>query len=317
MRKLIYLFFFIISVNCSNDDSLNNNSSNVVTPPIDQTINPDGTYFHMKVNGANILILDTPPYPSGFNGVSISRMGDIFEIGGSYGITYTTMGTHRLNIIFRKDGQLVTANQSSQNFDLFSGELQYDNFLHYPDNYFTITISSIDEINKRIKGSFFGKLYLDKLNLDSESTSFEATFDWKYGEGGTTPFITVNGVPQYCSAKLNGNSWSALRENSYGTFTAGDPYKFDIHFDSNATVGSYNFTNSSTDNYVRFSKFNTTTRTFDYYNASGVITNSYREFHGANRYSYIGTYTFTAVNPNNPSDIIEVSDGSFRTYQQN
>jgi hypothetical protein len=307
------LLLFLLTASCSNEDSVVNVPEN-----IDSTINPDGTYFHMQVNGTAILFLNNPPFPSGFNYVNIIKSGDFFIIGGIFGSTLTIMGSHRFNLNFRNDGQIISAYQTSQNFDQIDGNLNFNNFLFFPSNYFQISITSIDEVGKRIKGSFQGNLYLNELDLDSESNTFIADFDWKYEDAvSTSDIINIYGIPQYCSAKFNGNLWSALRENTYSTFTCGDPFKIDIHFDSNAVPGSYNFTNNSSDNYIRFSKFNTTTRAFDYYNTTGVIAHSYREYHGGGRYSYIGTFTFEAVNPNDPSDVMQITDGTFRSFQQN
>jgi hypothetical protein len=56
--------------------------------------------------------------------------------------------------------------------------------------------------------------------------------------------------------------------------------------------------------------------TYDYYIISGQVGYTYREYHGYTYYSFIGTFSFTATNPNNPTDIIQVTNGVFRSYQQ-
>jgi len=69
-------------------------------------------------------------------------------------------------------------------------------------------------------------------------------------------------------------------------------------------------------NYITFSKFNTTTLTYDNYSVNGTLNNEYKEFHGMKLYSYFGSFNFTATNVNNPADVVQVTDGKFR-YSQN
>ena len=40
-----------------------------------------------------------------------------------------------------------------------------------------------------------------------------------------------------------------------------------------------------------------------------------REFSKDHNYSFIGTFSFMAVNPNNSADVIQVTNGEFRSYQ--
>ncbi|MFT3795036.1 hypothetical protein [Flavobacterium sp.] len=136
-----------------------------------------------------------------------------------------------------------------------------------------------------------------------------------YSQSEGNSEFSLNGVPQYCNAKFNTVDWKAWTEPQNSIFTSTDAYRIETHFAVTTTPGSYAI-NESSGNYVRFSKFNTATLTYDYYNVTGTIAHSYREFHGAASYSYIGTFNFTAVNPNNPSDVIQVTDGTFRSYQK-
>ena len=55
--------------------------------------------------------------------------------------------------------------------------------------------------------------------------------------------------------------------------------------------GSFSFDSQSTTNYVKFSKFNPVTLVYDYYNVSGQVGYTYREFHGGSNYSFIGTFS--------------------------
>ena len=252
--------------------------------------------------------------PSFSDRASITQIDDIFLLDVKYGFNASSPELNTLKIYFDKNGGTISAQQMSTGT---SGNFEYDNYENFPSNYFNINIVSLDETNKKIKLNFTGKLYLNKLNLNSEAIdmSGDLTIDYSIGENANYG-ITLNGIEQYCSAKFNNNPWKARSENYDSQFTAPDAYKIETHFASNALPGSYNFTPSSTDNYIRFSKFNAVTLTYDYYNVTGVIEHSYREFHGLTQYSFIGTFNFTAVNPNDSTDVIQVTDGSFRSYQQ-
>lgn len=302
MKKLIcFLFVLSFGLGCSKDE--------IAIVPIE---NGDGTYFHLKVNGADI------PLITGHNVVNFQTNKTLiyFNVDFGFGIQ-NSPGLNRLAIVFDRDGKFMEAHQQSMDVGENNYTINYKNYKNFPANYFHITIISINEVTKRIKFTVSGKLYSNDSNLDSESIDLEGDFDLKYtGDLGTTPpaFQTA-GMDQHCTAKLNGTQWTALRELVDGEFTAEDPYKIEIKFPLTATVGSYNLISNSSINYLRFSKFNTVTKVFDYYNVSGVLNQSYREFHGAGNYSLFGTFSFTALNPNNPSDVIQVTDGSFRSYQ--
>lgn len=192
----------------------------------------------------------------------------------------------------------------------------YNNYINFPSNYFLATDFSIDETNKKIKFKFNGKLYFDQRSLASESRDLQGDVDMMYTDQGDDPFpIVINNVEQYCRANFNATPWFARFEHTFSSFTDENPYKIEINFANSPTPGSFNFTSASTSNYVRLSKFNTTTLTYDYYNVNGQVAYSYREYHGGTKYSFIGTFSFTAVNPNNAADIIQVNDGVFRSYQ--
>lgn len=302
MKKLIcFLSILFFGLGCSRDET--------AIAPID---NGDGTYFHLKVNGTAIPVI------IGHNALNFNANQTLLSLNVNYGFgIQNSPGLNRLGIVFDKNGKFIYAQQQSMDVGENNYTIYYKNYRNFPANYFHITINSINEVTKRIKFTVSGKLYFNDLNLDSESIDLDGDFDIKYdGELGTAPTtFQTSGMDQHCTAKLNGTQWTALRELVDGEFTAEDPYKIEIKFPLTATVGSYNLISNSSINYLRFSKFNTVTKVFDYYNVSGVLNQSYREFHGAGNYSLFGTFSFTALNPNNPSDVIQVTDGSFRSYQ--
>jgi hypothetical protein len=305
-----YTFYLIglalfLCIGCSTDAPT---PAPTPTPPV--STDP---YFHMNVSGTD-LSFPLPPLPS-FNHVSIQKYGNRFSIGGNYAFSYDSNDLSQFNITFDTDAKIVYANQSSTSTEY--GNYTYNNYQNYPDHYFDVQIISLDETNHRIKGSFSGKLYLNKLNINSESIVFTGDFDMFYDETGTsTPGISVGDVEQHCNMKLNGTVWTALYEYQYSSFTAQDAYKIEMHFANSNTPASFTVTPSSTDNYLRFSKFNTVTLVYDYYDLNGTVAYTYRENHGGGRYSYFGTFSGTAINPNNPSDVITITEGDFRSIQQ-
>lgn len=297
MKKHLIGFVVVLAIFCS---SCSSDSSS--TP--DDT--PTHDYFKMTVDGTEINF-NTTPNINDYNTVAYSHEGDkitaIINSGFFAGSTYW----NRYDLTFDKLGNFLSFKRNTNG---------YSNYIYYPAHYFTFNVISRDEVNKRIKISFSGRIYVDKTNLNSESNEISGEFETSYGTDFTGDFNLGSSVPQYCNAKFNGTPWYAKFEGYYSIFTAEDAYKIVTHFDINAAPGSYNVTPGSTTNYIRFLKFNTTTLTYDNYDVTGVLAHSYREFHGANQYSYIGTFSFTAVNPNNPSDVIQVTDGTFRSYQQ-
>lgn len=310
MKKIIafLLFSILLCSSCANDTA-----SSPVTNPVNQPIQTNSEYFRINVGGIQLplAIRNSSELNSGY---MIKDSDDLYHLSAIIGFGFYSDQNHRLEIIFDKNGKIIKAEQVSQDF---FGTLEYKNYQNFPSNYFQINVVSLDEANMRIKLTFTGNLYLNSLDFNSEALTISGDLDMKYTMNqGASIGILVNGIEQYCSANFNNVLWKARCENQYSAFTAPDPYKLEIHFASSATIGSYNFNPTSSDNYVKFSKFNTLTLSYDYYNTTGIVSYTYREFHGASKYSFIGTFNFTAVNPNNSSDIIQVTDGKFRSYQQ-
>ncbi len=302
--KRIVTFLFSLVLFCSGCSS-----SDSTTPAEPEPV--DEQYFRLNVGGIELPL----SRGANFNRGAIDLKGDVFLINALYGYDSSSPQLHQLSIHFDKNGAIIDAKQRSNSIDYF-GSYDYINYENFPSNYFHINIISLDEVNKKIKLNFTGKLYLNKKDMNSEAIDISAELNQDYGIIETPYGIRVNDIEQYCSAKFNNATWIARKETYYSQFTAPDAYKIETHFASSATPGSYNFTSASTDNYIRFSKFNIATLTYDYYNVTGTITHSYREFHGLKKYSFIGTFSFTAVNPNNPADVIQVTEGVFRSYQQ-
>ncbi len=307
MRNSILLFFTfgLLFSGCSTS-SIEENAAN------SQPIN----YFYLKVNGS-----DANAYSNGNNligpgGIKINK--GVITIAVNFGEGFEW---HVLNLAFTKEGKLISAQQDSHSAE--NGSWSYFNHRDFPSNFFNISVS-LNETSNRITIKFKGKLYLDKNNLNSEFNVIEGDISSDYYiEDDINPNYLITSsdsygfsMEQYCTSNIDNLLWIARHEHVNSAFTSVDPYKIELHFDINASPGSFILNSTNAINYLRFSKFNTTTLTYDYYNVTGTLAYSYREYHGFTYYSYIGTFDFTAVNPNNPSDIINVTNGKFRSFQQ-
>lgn len=297
IKLLLFLLFFISA--CTKEE--------IVYVP---ATTADGTYFNLKVNGTNILLKNS------YDKATLTPNKGNIVLFVDYGNGSNSPGYNKLYVVFDTSGKFIEAYQESMDISDSNYYIKYKNYRNFPANYFNINIVSFNESEKRLKFSIAGKLYADDANLESEFINLEGDFNMKYEGGMATipPTFQFGGFDQHCTAKLSGTAWTALRELSQGEFTAEDPYKIEIKFPLAAGIGIYNLSPSGSSNYLRFAKFNTTTKVFDYYDVTGVVNQTYREFHGGGIYTFFGTFSFTASNPNNPSDVIQVTDGDFASY---
>jgi hypothetical protein len=301
MNNKLIIYVLLLIVFCSSCASDNSAGSE-----------PPGSNEYVKLNVDGLAMLFHINDAQADNRATLIIEGNKFKLSL---YSYASAGNDPYNnyyeMVFDKQGNLFSFIRWG--YGLGNAYFNYKNF---PAHYFHLNITSIDEINKNIKGNFSGKIFKNELSLSSESNELSGEFLMNY-QGDETVYtgIEVHGVRQHCEAKFNGIPWAANFENN-SAFTAQDPYKIILHFDVNAQPGSYNITPASSDNYISFSKFNVETLVYDQYNVTGVLSHSYREYHGFDQYSYVGTFSFTAVNPNNPADVIQVSEGSFSSYQQ-
>ncbi len=178
------------------------------------------------------------------------------------------------------------------------------NYINYSGHYFNFNMISYDESTHRVKVSFSGTLY--------EDFNVVCTVQ--------TPLIAGTGV----KCKIAGNQWYS--SNSYTNNGNGfddfilrelndDENMISLGFDStNNGPGTYNFTASTSTNFAHLSKFNTGTLNYVDYNCAGtVIVTSKTSLGIGMGYLIEGTYSFTATNPANPSDQIQVTEGVFKT----
>lgn len=227
-------------------------------------------------------------------------------------ITAITSDGYGLEINFNKFGDL---NKVSA-YNLMGTE-SHTSYINFTSNYFTFNLTSIDESNKIVKGNFSGRLYEDEYDLTSPFVTVSGNFDVVYTE--VTP-----AVPNLeCYAKIAGQDWYSTKGYQNNGFSANDFIMQNLSDDdvlismgfnsTNNGPGVYNFTPSSTTNFVRFSKFNTTTLEYDLYNCTGSMT-VVSKTPALVGYIIDVNYSLTAVNPANPSQSIQITNGHYKAY---
>jgi hypothetical protein len=302
MRKIILMLFMgILVLGCSSNEDDGGN-----------TLTPTHVDFKLNIDGVEINYPNNNPVNSFYR---LYKNGENFIVEATYGQFGNGDATFSFVMKFSSAGKFIMGSLEFNSLNF--GQPKYSNFIYFPSHYVQVSDFSFDEVNKKIKFKFDGNLYINNQSITSESRNVKGEIDMVYIDGDDDPYpIVINNVEQYCRANINSAPWAARFERSYSSFTDEDAYKVEINFANSPTPASYNFTSVSTSDYVKFSKFNPSTLVYDYYNVNGQVAYSYREFHGGGRYSFIGTFSFTAVNPNNPADVIQVTDGVFRSYQQ-
>jgi hypothetical protein len=200
---------------------------------------------------------------------------------------------------------------------------RYYSRFHNSEQYFTFDLMSVDTINRRVKGSFSGYLNRDPLNFTGDSKFTTGIFDMRYAD--VPPSIKA----LKHTAKINGNDWHMI--NSY--FSKGEAndnnnilvhdfmdneYQVMIGYNlNNFATGTFAFTSASYFNMVRVAKYDMATQSFVNYNTSGTLAITQKEQIGGILYILSGTYTATAVNPDNAADVIQVTNGKFKFVTPN
>lgn len=307
-KVLLFLVLPLLFVSCSEDDTDNGSSA----PPV---VNTD--YINVTYDGVAVEYLKDS-LDRQF--ATVRFLGDIIQLTASEAYTPSSEQSMIFYLYFDRSGNFINAAQS-YNHEHYTGFNDYHSFIHFPANWFDIQIASIDEINHKIKFTFAGDIFHDRRDMGTESKHVSGEVEAAYEVGEPWDenilfYTPVMNLEQYCRASKNAEPWKAYFEYDKSAFTNSGPDRVEIHFAADAAPGSFNFTSSSTDNYVRYAKFNTTTLVYDYYETSGMVAHSYKEYMGGNQYNFIGTFSFTAINPNNPTDVVTMTAGEFRSLHQ-
>ncbi|MEN9337032.1 MAG: hypothetical protein RLZZ500_2019 [Bacteroidota bacterium] len=286
MRKLsifaTFLFTFLL-ISCSNSENSSNSgqSQNVVT----------------------------------FSSNSVAKTVTNFQARKSENtivITATTSDNYGIEINFNKFGDL----NKVSTYNLMGSEMN-SSHINFTSHYFTFNLTSIDETNRVVKGNFTGRLYENENDLSSPYVTVNGNFDVIYTE--VTP--TVPNLE--CYAKIGGQDWYSTKGYQNNGFGMDDFIMQNLSDDDvligmgfNATnngPGNYSFTPTSTTNFVHFSKFNTTTLEYDQYNCTGTMT-VVSKTPAIVGYIIDVNFSLTAVNPANPSQTIQITNGHYKDY---
>ena len=189
----------------------------------------------------------------------------------------------------------------------------YTNFQYYKAHYFNFNLISVNESTHKVKVSFSGTLYNDETDLNSDSVVVNGSFDLPYIEH--TP--TIAGLGLNC--KIAGSDWieTDFWDNGWNNvdrkYLSDDDKMIIMRLeDEYIAPGTYNFTTASV-NKIQLAKYSTTTNEYTEYNASGTLTITSNSEPIIGFRIIEGTYSFTATNPSNPSDQIQVTNGTFKT----
>jgi hypothetical protein len=222
----------------------------------------------------------------------------------TFAITADVSDGTSVQILFNKQGNL-------EEFSYWEDVDTYFNYQYYKSNYFTFNLISVNESTHKVKVSFSGTIYQDETDLNSTSKEVSGSFDLPYTV--QTPMIT--GLGLHC--KIAGNDWyeTDMWDNGWTDVDrkciSDDDNMMIIRFtDSSIAVGTYNFTTAS-GNKIQLGKFDTTAHDYTEFNTSGTMTiTANTEYFGFRVIE--GTYSFTATNPSNASNQVQVTNGAFK-----
>ncbi len=283
MKKILLLVVSTFMLSCSSSDS---DSSSV------------NEYFNLNYEGSTVNVTQFQAQRSeqmiAVTAVADDGLGISFEINelGDIGNIHT----------------YPTSSSSSAIYDLFSS---YRNF---PSHYFTLNLIELDSQQKTVEVSFSGDLQEDQYSLGGNTVQIEGSFKVRYTD--VQPEVSNLGF----RANLGSNAFmSAISDQSGGFFSGSDlaityynnsEYTLTLNTNhDNTSTGTYNFNSGSSVNNVVLSKFDVTSEEYINYMTSGtlIITEKIVGF----QFTVVkGTFSFTATNPNDSSQIT-VSNGDF------
>ena len=285
MKKIKIILFIAVTAilaSCSSDSSSSPSSSN--------------EYFNYKIDGETVSV---PAWQA-------VRSENTIEVAGQ--------GSNGKAIIFtfNSNGNIGSVTTySSTDFSIPDRDAQ----AYYTNESFNFNLVSINDTDKTVKVTFSGKVFEEEYNLSSEFVLVEGDFQVKYTD--VTPQVSGLGV----YAKIAGNDFYSSNEDQSGGFFSGsditlnsyDGDVFSIGVTSNhdnTTIGTTNFTPTSITNKVVLSKYNTTLDYFEEYNVTGTLNITSKDV-GAQITIISGTFSFTAVNPDNGAET-QITNGTFK-----
>jgi hypothetical protein len=285
LKLIPCLFVLVILASCSSSDDLDGGQGE--------------NTFSYTYNGNNVAISQ----------IQAQKSENTLAVSG------VAANGQAIEFTFNKFGNLGTASSFSvSDFNFPSSQ----NYMNFCSHYFTFNLVSIDETSKRVHVTFSGNLYEEPYDLTTPSYPVSGEFDVTYTE--VTP--QVPGLEVFC--KIGGNDWYATNSSMTNGITM-DYFIMDESNDSDKSIylafdsfnndpGTYNFTTTTNTTYAKLVKFDPATEDFILYNCAGTLTVTSKTSAGFIGYYIEGTYSFTATNPTNSSDVIQVTNGRFKSY---
>jgi|LakMenE18May11ns_1017448.scaffolds.fasta_scaffold9741766_1 hypothetical protein len=299
IKFLLVLFFLIFSA-CSSSSDYNQ---------------VDEVDFYQTFKYDNQVVLDGVNYPSNYYLFEYAKESDGF-LNVTLDLLDSSSNRVQLYLSFDKFGNFGKAYFVKWLPDQSSADI-YESYVNNSSQNFNFQLDSYDDLNRTVKGSYSGKVYIDNSNLNSSFRLIEGTFYIKIG--GDIPTLSKPNA----KLKFNGTQWHPTvevqipsnevnaQDATFGMLSD-DVYKIVIGLKRYEPLANHTFNNSNTDFFVKLAKFNTVTMQYEYFvSSSGNLTITGIIPVSIISRNFKGLFSFTATNPQNPSEIITITDGSF------
>jgi Family of unknown function (DUF6252) len=292
LKNALFVLFVAMAASCSSDDSdpVNNN------PPI-----TGEDSFEYTIDGVEQDITE----------ITALRSGNNIEVMG-------TSATGRVvTLNFNKWGNMGDVYTLSNDFSI-----PWRTSYHYfKSNYFDFELVSIDEVNKKVKVNFSGKVYDEEYEIDSDFSVIEGSFQVTYTE--VTPQVPGLEV----SATVAGQEWHDSDADQSGGFFSGEDVTLNMSNDSkytigivtnhqNSVVGTHTFGPAESSNKMKLFVYNTQTNEEDEYITTSGTMNITAKTVGFQYTIIEGTFSFEAKNPDT-NQTVTVNNGTFKTVYDN
>lgn len=293
LYRIASVFLILVSNSCSN-------SSDNKVAEVD--------VFEFAYNDVNLSLTN----PSQLFDGGVSRTYD--RDRGLFTLHLHTTADVLIDIYFDKKGQLVDVTM----FYWASGvAITYSPYKNFASNYFNFQITDFDDVNNRIKGNFSGKLFRNNLDLNSEYIEVNCNFNlacdfdliYNCSCDGLLEGLGMN-------ANINNQDFKSTRDYNGEFFNVG-PYKIEVNAQGALNLNEvYNFLPSSLNHYVRLYKFNTTTLQYDVFDSTGSVVFTSYLGNCCNSVVIKANFNFTAINPNNSSEVLNITNGKCKYVYQ-
>jgi|GEM_PF-1351110 len=292
-NALFVLFVSVAVASCSSDDGEPVNNGN-------NPINEDD-YFNYTIDGEEQDM--------------VSWIAQRSE--GSFAVSGTSASGRVVELQFNQWGNVGDVMTLSDDF-----EIPWRNNYHYfRSNYFDFELVSIDEVNKKVKVNFSGKVYDEEYDINSDFSTIEGSFVVTYTN--VTPVVAGLGV----SATVDGEEWHDSDGDQSGGFFSGEDLTINASNDSKYTIGivtnhdttetgEYTFGPGDSSNKMKLFVYNTETHYEEEWTTVSGTMEITEKTVGMQLTILAGTFSFTAENPET-GETVTISNGAFKKAYSN